>query len=177
MIPNAVMADLFAKIQTDTSVVLVQYDQTQSTFPYGTYRSSSCLLEAVYQNIRSSGEKIGDSTTIIHTRLEKYQDTYSFNFYDDQNLENARVAALNVFHWFGLTDNSSFCKGLSIVPKLSATIIQDRSTFSDSVWKYQVGFDLRFDYTNEATEEIEKISKIQIEAEFGSHNENLEVEV
>ncbi|TGK04162.1 hypothetical protein EHQ53_03160 [Leptospira langatensis] len=177
MIPASVMNVLFTKIQTDTSVVLVRYDQSQNTYPYGTYRSSSCLVESAYRNVRSNAEKVGDPTIILQTRLEKYQDTYSFNFFDTQNLENARSAALNVFHWFGKEDNRSFCREQSVVPRIIATTVQDRSVLEDSSWKYQVGFDIRFDYTNEVGLEIEKLSTIKVAEEYASHNQNLEVEV
>ncbi|PJZ49211.1 phage neck terminator protein [Leptospira saintgironsiae] len=177
MIPATVMTALITKIQNDTSVVLIKYDQNQATYPFGTYRSSSCSVESAYKSIRSSAEKADDPTTIVQTRFEKYQDTYSFNFFDTQSLENARSIAMNVFYWFDFPDNRSFCKELFLIPRLTATVIQDRSTYKDSAWLYQVGFDMRLDYTNEVILEIEKISKIQIEENFGNHTENLEVEV
>ncbi|PJZ24408.1 hypothetical protein CH352_14380 [Leptospira hartskeerlii] len=177
MIPGAVVEAIFQRIQSDTSVVLLRFDEQQSSYPLGVYRSTSCLVESVYRNIQTRAEKVGDPTTVVQTRFEKYQDTYSLNFFDTQSLENARVAALTVFHWFGSPDNRSFCEENSIVPRFVGTNIQDKSIFQSSTWLYQVGFDIRFDYTFEYTEEIEIISKIQITEEFGSHNENLEVEV
>ncbi|GBF38541.1 phage neck terminator protein [Leptospira johnsonii] len=177
MIPGAVVEAVFQRIQSDTSVILLRFDEEQSAYPLGVYRSISCLVESVYRNIQTSAEKVGDPTVVVRTRFEKYQDTYSFNFFDTQSLENARTAAMNVFHWFGSPDNRSFCEEHSIVPRFVATNVQDKSVFENSAWLYQVGFDIRFDYTFEYTEEIEKISKIQITEEFGSHNENLEVEV
>lgn len=177
MIPGAVIEVIFQKIQSDTSVIMLRFDEEQSSYPLGVYRSTSCLAESVYRNIQTLAEKVGDPATIVRTRFEKYQDTYSLNFFDIQNLENARAAALNVFHWFGSPDNRSFCEENSVVPRFIATNIQDKSVFQSSAWLYQVGFDIRFDYTFEYIEEIEDISKIQITEEFGSHNENLEVEV
>lgn len=177
MIPGTVVETIFQRIQSDTSVTLLRFDEEQSSYPLGVYRSTSCLVESVYRNVHTQAEKVGDPTTVVMTRFEKYQDTYSLNFFDTQNLENARVAAMNVFHWFGAPDNRSFCTEYSIIPRLIATNIQDKSVFQNSTWLYQVGFDIRFDYTFEYSEETETISKIQITEEFGSHNENLEIEV
>ncbi|EQA45416.1 hypothetical protein LEP1GSC050_3092 [Leptospira broomii serovar Hurstbridge str. 5399] len=178
MIPLTVLHTIFNRIQVSTSVTLAQFDQTGLTFPYGTYRVTSSVYESSYQNVETRAAKVGDPTTVVTTKFERYRDTISLNFFSNSSVDIAWQSAGKIISWFSVDDNRDFCKAQGIVPRLTNPVIQDFSFVhgqnqgqgQGTIWTYQVGFDLRFDYVNQSISEVEGISKIKIQEQFGNHN-------
>ncbi|PNV76361.1 phage neck terminator protein [Leptospira inadai] len=188
MIPLTVLRTIFNKIQVSTSVTLAQFDQAGLKFPYGTYRVTSSIYESSYQNVETRAAKVGDPTKVITTKFERYRDTISLNFFSNSSVDIAWQSAGKVISWFSVDDNRDFCRTQGIVPRLTNPVIQDFSFIQSqnqgqqgqgqgAVWTYQVGFDLRFDYVNQSTSEVEGISKIQIQEQFGNHNQTTTIGV
>lgn len=102
-------------------------------------------------------------------------------------MDVAWQSAGKIISWFSVDDNRDFCKAQGIVPRLTNPVIQDFSFVQSqgqqgqgqgqAAWTYQVGFDLRFDYVNQSTSEVEGISKIQIQEQFGNHNQTTTIGV
>ncbi|TGK18043.1 hypothetical protein EHO61_11335 [Leptospira fluminis] len=156
---------------------MVPFYHSGSAYPYGNYRVISGLLEAPYQNSIVQTATAGNPKQVTRTRYAKYRGTLALNFYSNSNIDDVWQAADKVLNWFSKSDHSDFCKSKGVVPKFLNLTVDDLSTFQNGAWSYLVSFLIRFDYTNEIVENLDAISSVGIQAQFGNHNRTITIGV
>lgn len=178
MIPIDIIDTIFDKVSTDMGKLFIRQNQeceVKDRYPYGTYLVSSDQIEGQYQNIRYATTNQADPNLTDVITLEKNKDMISLNFYSDEDIDSSRSLAREVWDWFRKMDNRDFCKSLGVIPQTISTQVQDRTAFQEAFYAYQVGFDIRFDYSYALTETIEGISSVNIILNPGNSPETITI--
>lgn len=163
MIPATNIRTVMSKLATEISSTIIRADQQGDIppYPYGTYKEISSAEESAHQNIRIETENPTASGVDIKT-YEKSEATISINFQDKNRVDRIKTLATNALQWFKSIEGQEFCNTNLIVVQLINTQIQDRTVYQQAYFENKIGFDVRFDYSGNATQTIESIDEINI---------------
>ena len=158
MITYSDIDDIIDNLTQALSITFYRADQRfmKPVRPYATYRILSDRPESLHQNHISSIEKDHDNATLKYREGSKA--TISLDFIGDRvaHMEILRTKASEAFNWF------RFNRVKDRTIRLLNPNVQDRNAFIDPRWEYKIGFDIRVDYTEIHSKDIESINTVEM---------------